>query len=126
MAAELGSGELRIRLLVAGGAGIILGLPYRKRPGGVRTHYLVTLGAALFRTSGANLVGAAPAKTLRIIQGVASGIGFVGAGAQGPPSQTCHAGASRASKQALSGKGCAVAVSWASLMSERVRATPLK
>jgi len=79
MAAELGSGELLIRLLVAGGAGIILGLPYRKRPGGVRTHYLVTLGAALFCTSGANLVGAAPAETLRIIQGVASGIGFVGA-----------------------------------------------
>ncbi|MCE9669645.1 MgtC/SapB family protein [Myxococcus stipitatus] len=78
MAAELGSGELLVRLLVAGGAGIVLGLPYRKRPGGVRTHYLVTLGAALFCTSGANLVGA-PAETLRIIQGVASGIGFVGA-----------------------------------------------
>ncbi|NVJ20506.1 MULTISPECIES: MgtC/SapB family protein [Myxococcus] len=79
MAAELGNGELLIRLLVAGGAGIILGLPYRKRPGGVRAHYLVTLGAALFCTSGANLVGAEPAETLRIIQGVASGIGFVGA-----------------------------------------------
>nr|WP_246356826.1 MgtC/SapB family protein [Pyxidicoccus fallax] len=75
---EVGSGELLVRLLVAGCAGIILGLPYRKRPGGVRTHYLVTLGAALFCTTGANLVGR-EAETLRIIQGIASGIGFVGA-----------------------------------------------
>ncbi|MCK8501529.1 MgtC/SapB family protein [Myxococcus fulvus] len=78
MAAEFGSGEILVRLLVAGGAGIVLGLPYRKRPGGVRTHYLVTLGAALFCTSGANLM-ATPGEALRIIQGVASGIGFVGA-----------------------------------------------
>jgi putative Mg2+ transporter-C (MgtC) family protein len=78
MAAELGGGELLVRLLVAGGAGIVLGLPYRRRPGGVRTHYLVTLGAALFCTSGANLADAPP-ELLRVIQGVASGIGFVGA-----------------------------------------------
>lgn len=78
MVGELGSGELLVRLLVAGGAGIILGLPYRERPGGIRTHYLVTLGAALFCTTGANLVGR-DVETLRIIQGVASGIGFVGA-----------------------------------------------
>ncbi|AKF84576.1 hypothetical protein MFUL124B02_01060 [Myxococcus fulvus 124B02] len=78
MAAEFGSGELLVRLFVAGAAGIVLGLPYRKRPGGVRTHYLVTLGAALFCTSGANLTGT-PSDSLRIIQGVASGIGFVGA-----------------------------------------------
>ncbi|MFY2561205.1 MgtC/SapB family protein [Corallococcus terminator] len=79
MAAGFENGELLIRLLVAGCAGIVLGLPYRKRPGGVRAHYLVTLGAALFCTAGANLAGAEPAETLRIIQGVASGIGFVGA-----------------------------------------------
>lgn len=78
MAAEFGSGEVLVRLLVAGGSGLVLGLPYRKRPGGVRTHYLVTLGAALFCTSGANLTEV-PTETLRIIQGVASGIGFVGA-----------------------------------------------
>lgn len=78
MAVEFGSGELLVRLLVAGAAGIVLGLPYRKRPGGVRTHYLVTLGAALFCITGASLTGT-PAETLRIIQGVASGIGFVGA-----------------------------------------------
>ncbi|MCP3137522.1 MgtC/SapB family protein [Pyxidicoccus xibeiensis] len=78
MVEGLGSGELLVRLLVAGGAGIILGLPYRERPGGIRTHYLVTLGAALFCTTGANLVGR-DVETLRIIQGVASGIGFVGA-----------------------------------------------
>ncbi|WP_256561890.1 hypothetical protein [Pyxidicoccus xibeiensis] len=39
MVDELGSGELLVRLLVAGGAGLILGLPYRERPGGIRTHY---------------------------------------------------------------------------------------
>ncbi|WP_223637217.1 MgtC/SapB family protein [Corallococcus sp. EGB] len=78
MAAALGEGDVLVRLLVAGVSGMVLGLPYRKRPGGVRTHYLVTLGAALFCTSAANLL-AAPAEMLRIIQGVASGIGFVGA-----------------------------------------------
>ncbi|WP_338870904.1 MgtC/SapB family protein [Myxococcus stipitatus] len=78
MATEFGSGDVLVRLLVAGAAGIVLGLPYRKRPGGVRTHYLVTLGAALFCTSGVN-VAEVPSETLRIIQGVASGIGFVGA-----------------------------------------------
>ncbi|MBU8894092.1 MgtC/SapB family protein [Corallococcus sp. M34] len=71
--------DLLVRLLVAGGAGIVLGLPYRTRPGGVRTHYLVTLGAALFCSAGANVVGPKAQETLRIIQGVASGIGFVGA-----------------------------------------------
>ncbi|WP_216669887.1 MgtC/SapB family protein, partial [Corallococcus exiguus] len=78
MAAAFGDGEVFVRLLVAGGSGMVLGLPYRKRPGGVRAHYLVTLGAALFCISGANLMGT-PAETLRIVQGVASGIGFVGA-----------------------------------------------
>ncbi|CAM3954106.1 hypothetical protein [Corallococcus exiguus] len=57
MAATFGGGEVLIRLLVAGAAGMILGLPYRKRPGGVRAHYLVTLGAALFCISGASLMG---------------------------------------------------------------------
>ncbi|NNB90821.1 MgtC/SapB family protein [Corallococcus exiguus] len=78
MTTAFGDGEVFIRLLVAGGSGMVLGLPYRKRPGGVRTHYLVTLGAALFCTAGANLTDT-PADTLRIVQGVASGIGFVGA-----------------------------------------------
>ena len=37
-----------VRLLIASFAALVLGYPFRKRPGGVRTHVLVTLGAALF------------------------------------------------------------------------------
>ncbi|OJT23918.1 hypothetical protein BO221_18345 [Archangium sp. Cb G35] len=71
-------GDLLLRLLVAAFSGFVLGLPYRRRPGGVRTHYMVTLGAALFCTTAANVAGRED-EVLRIIQGIASGIGFVGA-----------------------------------------------
>src|SRR5882757_5213613 len=47
---------------------------------GLRTHMMVAVGAAVFVVAGARLVGNQPADVSRIIQGIASGIGFLGAG----------------------------------------------
>jgi putative Mg2+ transporter-C (MgtC) family protein len=71
---------LGMRLLLATIAGIALGWPDRHRPGGIRTHVLVTLGAALFCITAVRLTSEADA-LLRVVQGIASGIGFVGAAA---------------------------------------------
>jgi putative Mg2+ transporter-C (MgtC) family protein len=61
---------------------------WRRKPAGLRTHILVSLGAAAFvlialRTAPgelANASGAAQVDLSRVIQGVAGGIGFLGAG----------------------------------------------
>ena len=47
------------------------------KPGGLRTHMLVSVGAAIFvmNTSGGSLDS-----TSRVVQGIAAGIGFLGAG----------------------------------------------
>ncbi len=71
--------EWLARLALAAGAGLTLGLPYRRRPGGVRTHYLVTLGAALFCMTASRFAAGTDESVLRVMQGIASGIGFVGA-----------------------------------------------
>jgi putative Mg2+ transporter-C (MgtC) family protein len=47
---------------------------------GLRTHMLVSLGAAVFVLSAMG-TSATPSDTARIIQGVATGIGFIGGGA---------------------------------------------
>jgi putative Mg2+ transporter-C (MgtC) family protein len=72
--------HLLLQVVVAAVCGVILGLDYelRGRPGGVRAHMLATVGAALFCMAGTN-IAATPAETLRIVQGVASGVGFIGA-----------------------------------------------
>lgn len=61
---------------------------WRRKPAGLRTHILVSLGAAAFvlvalRTAPGELANAASATQVdlsRVIQGVAGGIGFLGAG----------------------------------------------
>lgn len=47
---------------------------------GFRTHIIVCLGSALFVIAGRAAVGDDPAQLSRIIQGVATGVGFIGAG----------------------------------------------
>jgi putative Mg2+ transporter-C (MgtC) family protein len=71
-----------IRLVAALLAGAVIGLQ-RERSGkaaGLRTHMLVCLGTALFVIAGAELAMQQDAMS-RIIQGLATGIGFLGAGA---------------------------------------------
>lgn len=71
-----------IRLLAALLAGAIIGMQ-RERTGkaaGLRTHMLVCLGTALFVIAGEE-VGMQQDAMSRVIQGLATGIGFLGAGA---------------------------------------------
>jgi putative Mg2+ transporter-C (MgtC) family protein len=73
--------RITLRLLLAAALGGILGYE-RERHGkaaGVRTHMLVALGAALFVLV-PEQAGANPADVTRVIQGVITGIGFLGAG----------------------------------------------
>jgi putative Mg2+ transporter-C (MgtC) family protein len=53
---------------------------YRKRSAGLRTHMLVSMGSAMFVLAGMSVSPASGSDLTRVIQGVASGIGFIGAG----------------------------------------------
>jgi putative Mg2+ transporter-C (MgtC) family protein len=68
-----------VRLGVAAASGAIVGVQFelRGRPGGLRTHVLTSLAAAMFCMTGVSVASAAD--TLRVMQGVASGVGFIGA-----------------------------------------------
>jgi len=68
----------QIVLAAALGAAIGLERELGAQPAGLRTHMLVSLGAALFTLSGAHLVGSDPT---RIAAQVVTGIGFLGGGA---------------------------------------------
>jgi putative Mg2+ transporter-C (MgtC) family protein len=71
-----------IRLVAAALFGAIVGIQREcaGKPAGVRTHMLVALGAALFVISGLEF-GMDSADMSRVVQGLATGIGFIGGGA---------------------------------------------
>jgi putative Mg2+ transporter-C (MgtC) family protein len=71
-----------VRLLGAMLLGAIAGFQREKagKPAGLRTHMLVSMGSCLFVLVPIQ-IGMPVADVSRIIQGVATGIGFVGAGA---------------------------------------------
>ena len=71
-----------IRLLLAMLLGGIVGIQREQtgKPAGLRTHMLVALGAALFVLAPTE-TGMTPADLSRVIQGLATGIGFIGGGA---------------------------------------------
>lgn len=75
--------EIIYRFVAASIAGAILGIPsqLKRSTAGLRTHALVSLGAAVFCMTGVALVGNASPELLRIIQGIASGVGFIGGAA---------------------------------------------
>ena len=81
-----GFGEVARRLLLAMLIGCALGInrDLQNKPAGLRTHALVALGAALIMVTSIGLVHASmPADTgsvLRVVQGVITGIGFLGGG----------------------------------------------
>lgn len=70
-----------IRLLAATILGAIIGLQREKagKPAGLRTHMLVTLGTAVFVLACSG-VGMGEDALSRVIQGIVTGIGFIGAG----------------------------------------------
>lgn len=81
--------ELIIRLSLAAVAGAILGWEReaQKKPAGLRTHLLVSLGSAAFMIAGYELHHelvqrnqAAGSDLLKVLAGIVGGIGFLGAG----------------------------------------------
>jgi putative Mg2+ transporter-C (MgtC) family protein len=71
-----------VRLVAAALFGAIIGLQrqHAHKPAGLRTHMLVSLGSAVFVLAPLEL-HVPIAEVGRVIQGVAAGIGFIGAGA---------------------------------------------
>src|SRR5271166_2606249 len=74
-------GRVVLRLLIAVVLGGIVGFERLRdgRAAGLRTHMLVSLGSALFSLTAVE-GGMSTGDLRRIIQGVAAGIGFLGAG----------------------------------------------
>lgn len=74
--------DISTRLLMACCLGGLVGLErgFHGQTAGLRTQMMVSLGAALFVTAGVTLSTAAADDVSRIIQGIAAGVGFLGAG----------------------------------------------
>ncbi len=81
--------EMLIRLAAATGLGFLLGLEreLRRKPAGLRSHMLVSMGAAAFLMVGLQIMFAtaegdpsARIDPTRIVEGIIGGIGFLGAG----------------------------------------------
>jgi putative Mg2+ transporter-C (MgtC) family protein len=79
--------DILIRLATAGGLGMAIGLEREARghAAGIRTHALVALGAALFTVAGAygfaDVAKGPNVDPARVAAQIASGVGFLGAGA---------------------------------------------
>jgi len=73
--------RVAIRLLAAFVLGGVIGIQRQRshKPAGLRTHMLVCLGTAVFVTSCMS-VGMAFDAQSRVIQGIVTGLGFIGAG----------------------------------------------
>jgi putative Mg2+ transporter-C (MgtC) family protein len=71
---------LRMVFALAAGAAIGLNRWFYHKPAGLGTHALVALGAALAVIVTARVPGADAAASSRVIQGLVTGVGFVGAG----------------------------------------------
>ncbi|MCV9918615.1 MgtC/SapB family protein [Pseudomonas sp. BT-42-2] len=73
--------RILLRLLMAALLGAVLGFEreHKGKSAGVRTHMLVSMGAALFVLA-PSMAGADEQALSRVIQGIVAGIGFLGAG----------------------------------------------
>ncbi len=73
--------RLSVRLFLAALLGGLLGFEreHHGKAAGVRTHMLVALGSAIFMIIPLQ-IGVQPAELTRIIQGMVTGVGFLGAG----------------------------------------------
>jgi putative Mg2+ transporter-C (MgtC) family protein len=73
--------RIGVRLVIAAVFGGVIGFErqWKGKPAGLRTHMLVALGSALFVVS--HDPTASPDAVSRVIQGIAAGVGFLGAGA---------------------------------------------
>jgi putative Mg2+ transporter-C (MgtC) family protein len=71
---------LRLGSAVAIGGLVGLDRGRRQKPAGLRTHALVSLGAALMTYTGIELAPEEPSAITRVLQGVIAGVGFLGGG----------------------------------------------
>ncbi|NEQ23388.1 MAG: MgtC/SapB family protein [Microcoleus sp. SIO2G3] len=74
--------QVLLRLVLALAVGGLIGFERQidRKPAGLRTHMLVSLGAAVFVLAGLEGGTADSGDYTRIIQGITTGIGFLGAG----------------------------------------------
>ena len=74
--------EMVLRLLLAAALGAAIGYQRERahKPAGLRTHILISVGAALFTVTSVYGFGNA-ADPSRIAAGIVAGVGFIGAGA---------------------------------------------
>ncbi|SNC65805.1 putative Mg2+ transporter-C (MgtC) family protein [Marinobacter sp. es.048] len=86
---EIPAMDIFVRLLMAAGLALLLGLEreLRGKPAGLRSHMLVSVGAAAFILIGLHILmttaegdPSARIDPSRIVEGVIGGIGFLGAG----------------------------------------------
>jgi putative Mg2+ transporter-C (MgtC) family protein len=71
---------LRLAVAVAVGGAVGIEREFHGRWAGLRTHILVSMGAAIFTIAGLGIGSGSSAEVSRVVQGVAAGIGFLGAG----------------------------------------------
>jgi putative Mg2+ transporter-C (MgtC) family protein len=71
---------LRLVLAIITGSAIGLNRWFHHKPAGLGTHSLVALGAALASILAARVPGGDAAAASRVIQGLVTGVGFLGAG----------------------------------------------
>ena len=99
--------DIFLRLVLAVIAGGLIGLEREvvHKPAGIRTHMLVSLGSALFVLV---TIETLPNEAARIIAGIATGIGFLGAGTIFRSKSEVHGLTTAASIWAVSGVGIAI------------------
>jgi len=99
--------ELLLRLVLAVIAGGFIGLEreFVHKPAGIRTHMLVCLGSALFMLLAFET---SPDESARIMAGIATGIGFLGAGTIFKAKNDVHGLTTAASIWAVAGIGVAI------------------
>jgi putative Mg2+ transporter-C (MgtC) family protein len=75
--------DTAIRLVMAAVLGGAIGIDreLRKKPAGLRTHAMVSLGSSLLTIAGLSLSLHDSSAVSRVLQGLVAGIGFVGGGA---------------------------------------------
>ena len=106
--------EFTIRLLVALGAGMIIGFErqmHQKRAG-LRTHSLVALGSAVFVLISFEVTGESGGDATRIIGQVVTGIGFLGAGVILRQGLSVHGRTTAATIWCSSATGCLAAAGY--------------
>lgn len=106
---------VRLGLAIAVGGAIGFERELERKPAGLRTHMLVSLGSALFVLAGiqTGIVEIEPNTLSRIIQGLIAGIGFLGAGEIFSTTRTGSGSASASESIRIQGLTSAAAI-WVS------------